>query len=73
MIDTPNLAERESELQLVLDILSDMIFKYLEKQASPELRAATLAIMEEEQQEQLDWEMTCELLGTTEFRIRAVA
>ncbi|MFC5703069.1 hypothetical protein ACFPVX_17405 [Cohnella faecalis] len=65
--------DAEARCKLALDILSDMISKHLAKQASPELREATLAIMEKETEEQLDFEMTSELLVTTDFRVRSVA
>jgi hypothetical protein len=59
------------KLALAFDILSDMVLKYLSKLAGPELREATLAIAEKEMEDQLDFEMTCELLGTADFRIVA--
>lgn len=63
----------EARHKLTLDILSDMILKYMAKQASPELREATLAIMEKETENQLDFEMTSDLLGTTDFRVLFVS
>lgn len=63
----------DTRVQLTLDLLSDIILKHLVKQASPALREATLAVMEMEIEEQLDFEMTSELLGCTDFRVRPVA
>lgn len=63
----------EARCKLALDILSDIISKHLAKQASPDLREATLAIMEKDSEDQLDFEMTSELLGTTDFWVRTIA
>jgi hypothetical protein len=56
---------------LALDILVDMILKFQAKKANPDIREATLSIMEKEFEDQLDFEMTCELLGTNDFRFVA--
>lgn len=68
-----DISNAEARLTLALDLLSDMILKHLAKQASHELREATLFIMEKETEDQLDFEMTSELLGTPDFRVRSVA
>jgi len=68
MQESPNT---DVKIAFAFDILSDLILKYLKKQAGPELREATLAIAEKEMEDQLDFEMTCELLGTADFRIVA--
>ncbi|MEF3309588.1 hypothetical protein PV433_11865 [Paenibacillus sp. GYB004] len=68
-----NTSNTEARLTLALDLLSDMILKHLAKQASPELREVTLSIMEKETEDQLDFEMTSELLGTTHFQVRTIA
>ncbi|MNO05485.1 hypothetical protein D3C81_2268890 [compost metagenome] len=52
-----------------MDILTDMIVRYLRSQASPQVKAAVLAQMEREEEARLEWEMTAELLGTTDFRL----
>ena len=58
-----------TDLNLALDILADMIVRYLNKQASPKVRAAALEFMEWEEEEILNWELTAKLLKTTDFRL----
>lgn len=54
-------------LSLAFELLADIIIKYLDKQAPPNLRDEVFAIMEREIEEQLDFEMTAELLGSADF------
>ncbi|WP_042198115.1 hypothetical protein [Paenibacillus camerounensis] len=58
-----------TDWSLAMDILTDMIVRYLKSQASPQVRTAVLAHMEREEEARLEWEMTAELLGTTDFRL----
>ncbi|QWU16243.1 hypothetical protein SAMN04487895_11485 [Paenibacillus sophorae] len=62
-------ATNETDLSLAIDILADMIVRYLRKQAPPLVRAAVLQLMEWEEEERLAWEMTADLLGTADFQL----
>lgn len=59
----------ETSMGLALDILADIIVHYMNRQAPPQVRAAILERIEREAEEQLMWELTAELLGTTDFRM----
>ncbi|MFD1775442.1 hypothetical protein ACFSF2_16315 [Paenibacillus rhizophilus] len=60
---------QETGLSLAMDILADMIVRYLNIQAPPQVRAAVLELMEREEEDRLHWELTAELLGTKDFRL----
>lgn len=59
----------ETELQLAIDILADMVFRFLKEQTVPQIKETVTKLMEHEEDELLQWELTAELLGTTEFRM----
>lgn len=59
------------QLSLAFDMLADMILKHFAKPPPEEVRKAILDIMEQETEEQLDFELTVELLGTDDFRVVA--
>lgn len=64
-----------AHLTLALEMLADMILSYSARQerysVPPEDRETVLAMMDREDEEQLDAEMTAELLQTTDFRLIA--
>lgn len=59
----------ETELQLAIDILADMVVRFLKEQTVPQIKEMVTKLMEHEEDELLQWELTAELLGTTEFRM----
>lgn len=69
-----NLDEARS-LSLVYDLLSDMIVNYFalkaHRVASPEVRETVLAFVENQTDEEMDHELTVELLGTPYYRVVA--
>lgn len=64
-----------AQLTLAFEMLADMILSYTAQRerysAPPEVRETILAMMDSEIEEQLDTEMTAELLQTTDYRLIA--
>lgn len=60
---------------LAFEMLADMILSFTAKKerrtAPPEVREAILTLMDKDSEEQLDSEMTAELLNTTDYRLIA--
>jgi hypothetical protein len=64
-----------TKLTLAFDILADMILSFIGKKeyrsVPSEIREVVLAIMDSENEEQLNDELTAELLETTDYRLIA--
>jgi hypothetical protein len=69
-LETTTTSEQR-ELDLAIDLLSDMICRFLaleEKQnEKKQILQQVFRLIEEEEEELLDYEMTVELLGTEDF------